>query len=112
MILGWAQTQPSGRVVTHLHWVPGYRRRHTAAARLALARRRHAAAARLATVVATVVVGYYEATYYVATTNQATMRLLPGYHEATTRPNSVPISHVRGVSYRVSCSPGSALGPD
>ena len=22
MILGWAQTQPSGRVVTHLHWVP------------------------------------------------------------------------------------------
>ena len=37
--------------------------RHTAAARLALARRRHAAgaAARLTTVVAAVVVGYYEA---------------------------------------------------
>ena len=29
---------------------------------------------------------------------------------ASLRPNSVPISPVRGVSYRVSCSPGSAPG--
>jgi hypothetical protein len=100
MILGWAQTQPSGRVVTHLHWVPGYRRRHTAAARLALA-----------TVVATVVVGYYEATYYVATTNQATMRLLPGYYQATTRLIPVRIrclSVTSGVSVTVCRVP---LGP-
>ena len=49
--------------------------RHTAAARLALARRRHAAgaAARLTTVVAAVVVGYYEAKVlkYEATTRAA-----------------------------------------
>ena len=49
--------------------------RHTAAARLALARRRHAAgaAARLTTVVAAAVVGYYEAKVlkYEATTRAA-----------------------------------------
>ena len=34
MILGWAQTQPSGRVVTHLHWIPGSLPRMCAPCRL------------------------------------------------------------------------------
>ena len=70
MILGWAQTQPSGRVVTHLHGVPGCSSclalvlcpprlaalgarsllalRHSFRPVAAAARRRHTAAARVA----------------------------------------------------------------
>jgi|NorSeaMetagenome_1021524.scaffolds.fasta_scaffold292438_1 hypothetical protein len=85
MILGWPQTQPSGRVWTHLHGV----------SRGAAARRRLQATTRSIYYEATAKLlrGYYEATtrsttrllrgYYEATTRLLTTRLLRGYYEAT-----------------------------
>ena len=92
MILGWAQTQPSGRVVTHLHWVPGSLPRMCAPCRLG--RRPPLLPTYATAAVAAAAARVAAARRWSQATTRSTTRLLRGYYEATTRSTTGLLSYL------------------